>query len=467
MPKSDLLPNASFFPLDGLRQRQFPPDGTLIDSVRGHLEQMAELAPGEQEALSLLLKSLSACNPSLLELGALPPEAVLSAEEVEVYRRLLAWPTTSARTLPKVLTLIVKGTRLCNLRCTYCRSWAEGKDQVMPFSVLARTIQAACTASGVGHVEFVWHGGETTLRPVSFYRKAMWLQERFRSPGLRIYNRIQTNGTTLDSDWLRFLKDYKFAVGISLDGPPEVHDLRRLDIHGRPTSERVRSGIERLKQDEIPFEIKMVVDDEVIALGAHRTLEYFLAIGVRQVSLLNVVPDGEPDRRLPGDYLEFSRYVDFLRDLFRLWWPTYVDRISFQEISDLIRRLEQGNGSFCVFGENCMGSIYTIEPQGEIAACDRFQGNSAFRFGNVLESDLADLLASPNLVSAQIQTDTDMDRASRCPWFRICQGGCPHDRYVRRHRSASSAEGCCGWSPLLADLAWALGQTNHGTTGSE
>lgn len=448
----------SFVPLERLRRNRPEPNGALIASVKDHLRDLAgQLSPAEQEALSrLLFKTLDSRDSVFAELAALPPEAVMKPQEVETYNRLLARPSPTATGLPSSLALIVKGTRLCNLRCTYCRSWAEGPDEVMPFEVMARTIQSACAAPGVDAVEFIWHGGETTMRPIAFYRKALWLQERFRRPGQRINNHLQTNATHLSPEWLDFLKRYRILVGVSLDGPPEVHDLRRLDIKGQPTSERVRAGIEKLQSHGIPFEIKMVVDDEVIALGARRILDYLLEIGVQKVALLNVVPEGEPDRKLPGDYLEFPRFVTFLRELFQLWWPTHAERISFREISDLMGRLRDGSGHFCVFDENCMGGIYTIEPMGDIAACDRYQGDPDFKFGNILGTEFSDLPSSPNLARAHTETDAEMDLTSHCRWFDVCHGGCPHDRYVRVHRGVSRSEKCCGWSPLLTDIAAAL-----------
>lgn len=453
-----------FVPLERLRRHPADPNGALIASLKNHLSGLTGLSPGEQEALSFFLKTLDSRDSVFAELAALPPEAVLKPSEVEIYHSLLTRPAPTQTGLPRTLALIMKGTRLCNLRCTYCRSWAEGPNEVMPFEVLARSIQSACAAPGVETVEFIWHGGETTMRPISFYRKALWLQQKLSRPRQRITNQLQTNATNLSPDWLDFLKRYRFVLGVSLDGPPEVHDLRRLDIQGRPTSERVREGIEMLRSRGIGFEIKMVVDDEVIALGARRILDFLLEIGVREVALLNVVPEGEPDRKLPGDYLEFPRFVGFLRELFHLWWPEYKDRISFREISDLLTRLQGGRGGFCVFDENCMGGVYTIEPQGDIAACDRYQGDSDFSFGNVLEMELSDLPASPNLFRAHAETDTAMDLTSRCRWYSICHGGCPHDRYVRIHRGLSSGERCCGWSPLLNDMSAALQQESTTST---
>lgn len=448
---------ADLVPLSTLRRRPEGPNGALLASLRGRLEGLAsDLSPQERDVLALLLKTLDSRESAFAELGALAPESVLAPDELTTYRALLAREPSTRLGLPPTVALIMKGTRLCNLRCTYCRSWAEGPNETMPFEVLARSIQSACQAPGVSHLEFIWHGGETTLRPIEFYRKALWLQEKFRRPGQRISNQLQTNATHLSADWLDFFKRYRFLIGVSLDGPPEVHDKRRLDVKGRPTSERVRAGIALLRSAKVPFEIKMVVDDDVIALGAQRILDYLLELEVDSVALLNVVPEGDPERELPGDYLAFPRFITFLREMFRLWWPAHAERLRFRELADLVTRLEGGRGGFCVFDDNCMGSIYTIEPQGDIAACDRYQGDGDYTFGNVLREDLAEVLAGANLPRAHAATAAEMLQTSDCPWYRICHGGCPHDRYSRVHRAASRGERCCGWSPLLKEMSAAL-----------
>src|SRR5271154_1121486 len=104
------------------------------------------------------------------------------------------------------VSLIVKATRLCNLRCTYCHDWAVGPDQTMAFDVLAHMTAAALQDPEHGTVDFIWHGGETTLLPISFYQRAMALQARFRRRGQTVHNIIQTNCTRLTPEWARFLR---------------------------------------------------------------------------------------------------------------------------------------------------------------------------------------------------------------------------------------------------------------------
>ena len=263
-------------------------------------ELAATLPPGEQAALRSLLRRAA----------GKPAGDVLSADELEVYERLRNEPDPEPGG-QAVLTVIMKATRLCNLRCTYCHSWRSGPNQKMSFEVLARATHGALRDPSVATVDFVWHGGEATVLPVGFYRKALWLQERFRRPGQTLLNTVQTNATRLSDEWLAFLHDHDIGVGVSLAGPPEIHDARRLDAAGRPTSARVREGIERLRTEDITRSgVLMVVDEDVCALGPHRLLDYLTEIGVERVALLNVLPENTPaGTPVRGDYLRFPSYV--------------------------------------------------------------------------------------------------------------------------------------------------------------
>jgi uncharacterized protein len=452
---------SSFFPLEGLRKGPAPRpavDASLIASLGQRLDQFAEqLSDAERSALSEFLRYADR-EPPFAALAALPAAAVLKPEEVEIYRRLCEEPAPTVRSLRPAVVLIMKSTRRCNLRCTYCRSWSDEPNQIMPFEVMARAVRDVLRAPEVQSAAFVWHGGESTLRSTAFYRKALWLQERFRRPGQKVVNSIQTNGVTLNDEWLELFKQFRFSVGVSLDGPPEIHDRRRLDVAGRPTAARVREGLAKLQAHGISHGVLVVVDDDILELGAERLLHFLLELGVPGVALLNVVPEGDPGQASASDpYLEFPRYIEFLRDLFRCWWPRYKDRISFREITDLLRKVQGQRGRYCVYDGNCMGGYFTIEPMGEISACDKFQGDRTFQFGNILQMELSNVVASPELVRVHEGTDTAIDRTRDCRWFDVCQGGCPHDRHVRHRVGAQWDESCCGWGPLLADMAEAVG----------
>lgn len=457
---SDTVPAADLVHIGGRGSRLSERVDTELARIEsGIADFRSRLSENERAALESIVGNQ---NAALAALAGIPAEEILTAGELEVFHDLLARTPSPSRQLPSQVVLIMKATRLCNLRCTYCRSWSDNPNQVMSFKVLAHTVHGALTAAGVKTVQFIWHGGEPTLRPQSFYYKALWLQQQFRTPGQAVDNSMQTNGTHLVDRWLTLIKRYDIGVGVSLDGPPEIHDSRRLDVAGRATSETILAGLRRLQEHGIRHGIAMVVDELVVRLGAQRMLEYLLDLGVRKVSLISVVPEGDPAlaaAKLDEPYLDHGRFVEYLRELFRLWYPTFVDRIRFREISDLLGKLAGGASTHCVSGPNCIGRFFTIEPNGEVSHCDLYQQNPDFRFGNVVETPLGELPGrSPALLRAHGYTAAGMDLCRGCQWFGVCQGGCPYRRYVRVvWRNGAADERCCGLAPLLSEMADALG----------
>lgn len=426
-------------------------DEASVIRAAERLEEFAATLPENgQAALRLLLDRSRA---ALVE----PPAPLFAPEEAALVDRLAAEPDPQPGGVT-VLTVIMKATRLCNLRCTYCHSWRAGPNQTMTFPVLARATRDALRDPSVRWVDFVWHGGEATLLPREFYRRALWLQERFRRPGQTVLNTVQTNGTRLNDSWLDFLREHDFSVGVSLDGPPEVHDARRVDMGGKPTSARVRRGIERLRAAGIERSgTLMVVDQEIIAAGADRVLEYLDEIGVRRVALLNVLPENTPPGAPPGgDYLPFPSFVDFLRDLFRVWWPSYRDRIVVRELADLAGQIRGEAPQICVFAGECFGTYLTVEPTGEVSACDKYIGDDTYRFGDVLATGLTGALLSDQLARVRDDNKRAVDRMRDCRWFRVCHGGCPHDRYTGERRLPGYDGRCCGLAPLLDEMASTL-----------
>jgi uncharacterized protein len=418
-------------------------DEEAVARAADRLEGFAAALPkAEQAALRLLLRRASAARA-----GLTPAETALA-------ERLAAEPDPAAGGRP-ALTVIMKATRLCNLRCVYCHSWREGPNQTMTFPVLARATRDALRDPGVHHVDFVWHGGEATLLPLAFYRRALWLQARFRRPGQVVVNTVQTNGTRLSDQWLAFVRDHDFSVGVSLDGPPEVHDARRVDTAGRPTSARVREGIDRLRAAGIErWGALMVVDDAVMAAGPRRILEYLAEIGVGRVALLNVIPENTGP--LAGEYLPFPRFVAFLRELFALWSAEYRDRVDIRELADLAAQLEGADPGICVFAGDCFGTYLTVEPTGEVSACDKYIGDDGYRFGDVLTTGLAGSQLSERLAAVREENRRAVERMRECRWFEVCHGGCPHDRYTGERRLPGHDGRCCGLAPLLDDMAGTL-----------
>lgn len=425
-----------------------------IDSAARHLSLFAGALPaGQRAALDRLMRGPAPVDQRRSDLAELPAERILTPTEAALFRRLAGERADPHPGVRPALVMIMKSTRLCNLRCTYCNQWADGPNQHMGFPVLLRAIRDVLRAPGVRRVEFVWHGGEPTLRRREFFRKALWLQHQFRRPGQVVRNALQTNGTRLTPDWLAFLREHEFSVGVSLDGPAEIHDRRRLDVHGERTFDRVRAGLAALRAEGIPHGVLLVVDDEVVEFGAERLLHDLLELGVTNVDLLNALPKntaiGAPAQ---GLYLEWERYVGFLRDVFRCWWPGLAGRIAIRELDGLVGQLAGGPPGTCVFAGDCFGAFLTVDPDGTVSACDKYVDDPDYVFGQLLRDDLAAILTSGRLDTVRRDNAAAVAARRSCPWFEVCHGGCPHDRYTSLRRQAGQDQSCCGFAPLLADM---------------
>jgi uncharacterized protein len=395
-------------------------------------------------------------------LASLPAEALFNEEERRLIDELDAEEETEP-ILPPNVVLIMKATRLCNLRCTYCNAWREGADQNMTFEVLARITHGTlrdrrrrATAGNLGGVTttaFIWHGGEPLLRDVSFYLRALWLQHHWRRDGHEVSNRIQSNGSRITAEYVDFCKRFGIGVAISLDGPPEIHDQRRLDAAGRPTSERVHAGLRMLQDAGLGKAVLMVVDEDVLERGPQRLLDYLEELGVENVGLLNLVPGNRDDGvDADGAWLHWARYLAFLRDLFALWYDGYRDQISIRELTQPLDILRGGDARYCVFQTDCFEFAFDVDPNGTITGCDKYVGDPAFRYGSILESPVRDVLTNA-LVQEQRERDRrDTDALRDCRWFHVCQGGCPHDRDVNAAMNLEGVDGCCGLGPLLDDI---------------
>jgi uncharacterized protein len=409
-------------------------------------------APRERAALERALTlvngaSLSAETAFLLD----PPETIFSGSELEVFDRLAHDDRAVVPTAHATTYMIMKSTRLCNLRCTYCHSWREGPNQIMPFEVLVRATRDVLRSTQTGSVNFIWHGGEATLLHLDFYKKALWLQYAFRSPSTRVSNSIQTNATNLSEEWIAFIKSCRINVGVSMDGPPEIHDRRRHDRAGGPTSGKVLCGISRLRLASIPFGVLLVITDEIIDYGPEHLLSYLVDIGVTNLAVLNVLPENaDGPSKEDGNYLHWARFVAYLTDLFEVWWQRYRERLTIRELESLASSVKGSRQSICIYAGNCMGQFLTIEPNGDVSACDKYVGDPAYVFGNLYRDKLGSLLAnSQNLRIVSSETAQRASKMAACENYNVCHGACPHDARLNERNIFNWNGDCCGLKPLI------------------
>lgn len=349
-----------------------------------------------------------------------------------------------------VLGLIIKSTRKCNLQCSYCHDW-RSQGESMSFEVMATLIAKALYPHEHHHIDFIWHGGEPLILGRKFYLKALYLQQRFRQEGQRIHNSLQTNGTLIDEKWCKFFKDFGFNIGISIDGREPVHNVNRKYSSGCGSFDKVKQGIHLLQKHKIPFGALTVITHETLKLDPEDFFNFFHDLGVKSFAFLAVRPDNVPNTgEIPTtDYVNNTEYVMFMKRIFDLWYDLDDTSIHIRELNGILNSLVGRLPSICTLAGNCLGQYFGVEPNGDIHHCDKFLGDPQYHLGNILKHSFREIRSQKRFHELAAKESKRIATCQPCPWFRVCNGGCPHDYYIASKHSVGCQETCCGLRELI------------------
>ena len=325
---------------------------------------------------------------------------------------------------------------LCNLDCRYCyylpkASLYPGAGSFrMADDLLESFIVQQIEIAPEAELTFSWHGGEPTLLGLDYFRRIVELQRRHKPEGLRIINSIQTNGVLLTEDWCRFLAAERFAVGLSMDGPPALHDVYRRTRDDKATHRQVLQGYRLLRRHKIPVDILCVVHARNVdhPLAVYR---FFKEIKARYLSFIPLV---EPDPAAPGGVsgrtVPAEAFGSFLCAIFDEWVRQDIGRIIVQAFEEAARPAYGLGHSLCVFRPTC-GDIPVVEHNGDFYQCDHFV-TPEHCLGNIAETPLLELLESPaQKAFGRAKAETLTRRCQECDVLEMCHGGCPKDRIAR------------------------------------
>jgi uncharacterized protein len=352
---------------------------------------------------------------------------------------------------PKAFTAVTKPVGpLCNLNCAYCyyldkeRLYGK-KKEVMPFHVLERYIQQYINTNQIPVVTFTWHGGEPLLAGLDFYKKVVDLQTLYNPGRKKIVNAIQTNGTLLNDEWCRFFRRNNFLVGVSLDGPQDVHDAYRLNKDGFSTFGKTMRGIDLLKKHKVEFNTLTVVNN--LSEGKGREIYNFLkSTGSQYMQFLpasDYIVNADPKERpvivspltstdaVPAPWSVSAKgYGQFLIDIFDEWVVNDVGSY-FVQLFDLT--LESWFGyepSVCAYCQSC-GDNFAMEHNGDFYSCDHFVYQEHY-IGNIMENSLLEMLSSPRQIQFGInKRNTLSEECLRCEYYFACGGECPKHRHTQ------------------------------------
>ncbi len=319
---------------------------------------------------------------------------------------------------------------VCNLECRYCyylekRDLYPGEQSFrLDEDLLERYIVQHLQASSTPSVLFSWHGGEPTLLGIDYFRTVLALQEKHRGPGQEVLNGIQTNGTLLDESWCRFFAEHGFYVGLSLDGPKELHDGYRLAKGQKPTFDRVVDSFRMLRRHDVHCDVLCVLHEGNVRhpLEVYR---FFKTLGVRHLVFLPLVmkaADGVTAESVPAD-----GFGEFLCTVFDEWVRNDMQRIYVQMLEEATRPARGMEHSLCVLRRTC-GELPILEHNGDFYSCDHFV-DPAHRLGNLREHTLLEVLeGEAQQRFGRMKWETLPGRCRSCKVLEYCNGGCPKDR---------------------------------------
>lgn len=322
----------------------------------------------------------------------------------------------------------------CNLACSYCfytcKAQYFGGETVhrMDSHTLETLMRKSLQRPGEG-MGFGWQGGEPTLMGLDFFKQVIEYQKQY-GKGMRVSNSLQTNGILIDDSWAKFLGEYSFLVGLSIDGPAHIHDKYRVDRGVKPTHAKVEHAARLMLDANVAVNSLSVVTEES-SRHAKEIYDYLKGLGFQYMQFIPIMEMDAADPRKVADFsvTAFS-YGTFLCELFDLWLADFKEGRPTTSIRqfETYAAVYLGHEAFeCTARKTC-GDYLVVEHNGEVYSCDFFVEDT-WKLGSVHdERSLADMLNSKRqTLFGEVKAKLD-DRCLRCPWLRFCHGGCPKDR---------------------------------------
>lgn len=359
----------------------------------------------------------------------------------------------------------------CNLACNYCyyleksNLYKHQPKRQMSEELLERFVKDYIEAQTMNEVVFTWHGGEPTLRPLSFYQMAVELQKKYVR-GRIIHNSLQTNGTLLTDEWCRFLKENNWLVGISIDGPEELHDRYRRDSQGKPSWKRVMEGIRLLQHYGVEWNAMAVVN-RYNADHPQAFYRFFKSIGCQYIQFTPIVErnvqhaDGRhlasindaDDAPVTDFSVTPEQWGNFLCGLFDEWVKQDIGKVFVQIFDSMLANWVGVAPGSCIYAKEC-GHAGVMEYNGDVYSCDHFVFPQ-YKLGNINEHTLIEMLyGEKQRRFSQLKYNKLPRQCKECRWAFACHGECPKNRFVNdRYGNPGLNYLCAGYRRFFEHIA--------------
>ncbi len=353
---------------------------------------------------------------------------------------------------PRIGSILIKpASAVCNLDCSYCFYLDREADpykalpaRIMSLETLERLVDTFLFYSYPNSV-FAFQGGEPTLAGLKFYEKLIELQQRYGRDGQNVSNALQTNAIVIDDDWCRLFREYNWLLGVSIDGPEEVHNAYRLNKAGHGTWKQVMRGIEMLKKNGVEFNVLCVLSQANV--GRPRELyRFFRGLGIDYVQY---IPLAEFDRE--GKPLPFTispaQYGTFLCEMFEAWWPDRRKaRIRF--FDNLAEAVAGQKPGACTMHETC-DSYCVVEYNGDVYPCDFFVEKD-WKLGNITVDSWPEIARRQRRYEFAARKTLARPECDACEHQSICHNGCPKLRHAPNRRFDDLDYFCAAYKMVYA-----------------
>jgi uncharacterized protein len=330
-------------------------------------------------------------------------------------------------------SIVLKITNYCNLCCDYCYRSNDyvSKPELMELDTVDRILSSYANLidgrkNAPKSMYLIWHGGEPLLAGINYFHKIIEIEKKYTDAGYKISNAIQTNGTLINEEWATFFKENNFSVGISMDGPEEIHDIHRQSKKNKSSFEIIYPNLLLLKEKKIPVSIISVINKESV----EHCKEVFKFFNELQITSVDFIPCFLNKNEMT---LSVESYSKFMIELFDLWTDSSNKDINIRFLNDIQKKnkvLKTGKGTIFVGCEligRC-GENFSIQTNGDIYWCECLSTIKRFKIGNIHEISLNEINKTEKFNEFKRICNEINQECFACEVFKICKGGCLNRR---------------------------------------
>ncbi len=286
-------------------------------------------------------------------------------------------------------------------------------------------IQQYIEAQTQPEILFTWHGGEPLLLPISYYERALELQQKY-ARGHYIDNCLQTNGTLLTDEWCKFFRKHNFLVGISIDGPEWMHNTHRQQY------DKTLHGIQLLKKHKVEWNA-MATINHLNADHPNEFYHFFKELGCKYLQFTPVVERSENGIVTPESVTPLQ-WGNFLCSLYDEWIKEDVGKLFVQLFDATLANWVGAAPGVCSMSTFC-GLSLALQPDGTLYSCDHFVFPE-YCLGNLRKQTIAEMVYGPQQQTFGLQKRNRLSqRCKKCNYLFACHGECPRNRFLSDHEN--------------------------------